>query len=1154
MIYAMKKQLVISLTSISLLMTACMDLNEGMNEGVSSTIPVNVDGGIHQTQTRATVDGFVHGDAVGIYVVNYLEDNETAGTLQDSGNQADYVRYTYSESEHKWNPAKKVYYKDEQTHADIYGYYPYMRPDKVDGYVFEVQKDQSAPAQGDELNGYEASDFLWGKAENVAPTSSKVRINYTHRMACANVVLEEGTGFVSGEFGALDKSVLVMNTTRKAGIDFSTGSVTAIGCAAADGIVMMPCSDGFRSIVVPQKIEAFKTLFAITIGGQTYNFKKDEELEYPARQISRFTITVNKKSETGEYEFVLSGSQILAWTEDSETHKGEARQYYVVNMSEPGSLGACLKAAKMNPNKIRNIKLVGKIDARDFFFMRDSMAVLQAVNLKETRIESVVYKDKGVFSSSIQYAENEIPDNAFSENGTLVSFSFPEYITRIGSNAFYKNALLSGALVIQDAVKIIGKSAFSQCSNLTSLTLPLALEKIEAGAFSGCSSIGGTLSLPNALKEIGSSAFGGCRSMTGCLNFSENLEVLGGGAFSGCSGFSGNLKIPETIKVLYGGTFYGCSGFRGQLIMHDDLMLEGESIFENCCFTGELKLPISLKKIYNRTFCGCLFSSIVEFPETLIEIEDNAFWKCKRLSGVLKIPDSVVSIGAGAFRQCQDIEGIELPANLGVLKKWVFQDCLSLNSIVCRAIEPPAIVDMALDGVPKDNCTVEVPEQSVNRYQSDKSWGEFKRISANRDFSISRRIVRALNASCSKTFTIMALAGNSWSVESKPDWVDVTPSSGTGKTEVVLTVNELAKGSRKRTGEVVFLLDGKDYRAKTMVEQYNYRYGDGDVVTLQTATVGKGVNVVLMGDCYDAADISSGSYLKDIKEAYGYLFDVEPYKTYKDYFNVYAVFGLSDDSGVGTANVIREAKFGSQYQIAEGVAPDEKICFEYACKTPIDNDVAHTLIVLIPNTTDYGGATYMWGDGSAIALCPKSSDAYPYDFRGIVQHEACGHGFGKLADEYIYSNAFISSCSCPHKHVSGFMNFKKLGWYKNLSLSGNMKEVDWSHFIFDPKYSNIVDVYEGGFFHTRGIYRSEPNSCMNNNIPYFSAISRQAIVERIKEYAGETFSLDEFYEKDVLTMTGSTGTTKSSPVAFPQYPVRGGRQQAPKYMGHSPQF
>ena len=37
---------------------------------------------------------------------------------------------------------------------------------------------------------------------------------------------------------------------------------------------------------------------------------------------------------------------------------------------------------------------------------------------------------------------------------------------------------------------------------------------------------------------------------------------------------------------------------------------------------------------------------------------------------------------------------------------------------------------------------------------------------------------------------------------------------------------------------------------------------------------------------------------------------------------------------------------------------------------------------------------------------------------------------------------------------------------------------------------------------------------MNNDIPYYSAISREAIVKRIMEYAGETYSFEEFVRND----------------------------------------
>lgn len=1144
----MNRNLFISVAGICFMICGCAGFDEDIPVA-SGTIPVNIDGGI--SMTRASADGFADGDAVGIYVVNYTDGNVSQGTLLDEGNQADHVRYVYSASARTWTPSQNVYYKDDKTNVDIYGYYPYSKPESVSAYPFEVEKDQSVPVEGSGLSAYEASDFLWGSAIGIAPSTDKVKITFRHRMACANVILAEGTGFEEGEFDLLEKTVMVMNTTRQATIDISTGTVTPVGEASAEGTVMKKGDDGFRAIVVPQTVGASKPLFSITLGGVPYSFSKDEDFTYPAGQMSKFTITVSRKASTGEYEFALTDTQITAWTEDMETYQGEARQYYVVDVETPGTLGAVIKADGRNPEKIKNLKVTGTIDAKDFYFMRDSMDVLQAINLKEVSIAAFTHVNRDDPPDS---PADAIPDQAFEEKATLAYFAFPDNITSIGERAFASLPLFSGALIIPDNVELIGERAFFECEALTSLSLPNSLKKIGDYAFYYCKAISCQLHLPENLEEIGSNAFSECVNLYGTLTLPGKITEIGHGCFDRCARFTGDLRIPENIKLLNQSVFSGCSGLRGQLILHEGLELSEDGYqFSGCSFTGELVLPENLTKIPAGAFSECLFSSIGELPSGLIEIGESAFLGCWRLAGTLTFPEDMVAIGEYAFEDCQMLEGIVIPTNLTLLKNYAFRDCSNLNSIICKASDPPTLLSNVFDGVPKDNFTVEVPEESVNRYQSDSKWGEFKRISAYRDFSLDCRTIRSLGAEMTKEVLVRALSNDSWSVESKPDWVEVSPTSGTGKTEVTVTVNEMAQTSGSRTGEIVFLLNDKDYRARISVEQYGYEYADGDVVTLQTATKGKGVNIVLLGDCYDAADISSGAYLADIEEAYGYFFDVEPYKTYKDYFNVYAVFGLSEDSGVGTVNTIRKAKFGSQYFIAEGVAPDEEVCFEYACKAPINDDIQHTLIILIPNTTEYGGITYMYSDGSAIAVCPKSSDAYPYDFRGIVQHEAGGHGFGKLADEYIFTNAFISSCSCEYKHDTYFMDFKELGWFKNLSLNGNMEEVDWSHLIFHPKYANIVDIYEGGYFHTRGVYRSEPNSCMNNNIPYFSAISRQAIVERIMDYAGETFSLEDFYSKDVLTMTGVSGTTKA-PAYGQGFLYGGGKQYAPVFMGESPDF
>lgn len=1212
------KRIYLTIVSVALFFAGCTnDIDEPTQSvpTLEGAIAINIDGSISQTYTTRVDDGgFCDGDQIGLFGVNYTDNNTVAGELLDEGNQVDNARYTFDEANWKWDSANPVYYKDAETNIDLYGYYPYGSVESVNVYKFEVAQDQSC---ANAVDGYAMSDFLWGKAENIAPSEAKVKIKFNHKMACANVVLAEGDGFAEGEFDALKKSVLVMNTTRTAEIDLSTGEVTAVGDAESEGIVMKYNTVGFRAIVVPQGVEAGKALFSITVDGVSYRFKKDADFIYEAGKQSKFTITINKKVPSGEYEFVLTDTEIIDWIADLDSNGGEARQYYVVHQEEPGTLSAKLREAKKDPNKIKNLKISGKIDACDFYFMRDSMEVLQAVNLKESQIEATTkaswYKNGrttdneyignnniveiayntnnptlGSWSWVGALDANEIPLGAFGNKPTLTIFSCPETITAVGAYAFAFTPL-SGALIIPDNVTAIEDAAFANCTNITSVSLPSNLTKIGMLCFNSCSSMSGNLALPNACEFIGFSAFANCSGLTGSLTLPNKLKHIDGRAFRGCSGFKGDLNIPESVDCLYGGTFEGCSGLNGTLILHNNLKLLNTATsfnydaigirgnqFMGCSFQGELVLPSSITTIPQGCFSGNLFTSIAEFPESLVDIGEQAFAGCWRLTGVLEFPMSLPAIRKGAFFGCSTLEGIILSSNISSIQEDAFAYCYYLNKIICKSVEPPIILSGAFDGVAKDNFAVEVPEQSVNRYQSDSNWAEFKRIVAHQDFSISRRLMRVLNAEHSREFVLRAPANYAWSIESKPDWVTVTPSSGVGKTEVVVTVNEMTDADistfeintgaynspnyethNGRAGKIVFLLNDKDYRTTMDVEQYDYEYGDGEVIINQTATIGNGVNIVFMGDCFDARDIAMGSYLDGINEAIGYYFDIEPYKTYKPYFNIYTVVGMSNDSGMGTVNTIRDAKFDSQYTLNAGVAPDEKICFEYAMKasTVNENNLCQTLVVLVENTTEYGGITYMWNDGSAIAICPMSRDAYPYDFRGLVQHEAGGHGFGKLGDEYIYHNGFIEACPfCRNNGYNAVISAHSLGWYRNLALIGDMDKVAWSHLIFHPKYSNIVDIYEGGYMHSRGCFRSEPNSCMNNNIPYYSAISRQEIVERIKRYAGEEFSLDEFYANDVLDMQGNiTGGTRS--VEENAVTLTGaGKQMPPKFMGDKPQL
>ncbi len=1138
----------------ALLTLPCCSTDSGLfpDPEMEASHKVQISGAIDQQDlTRVDDNGFCAGDEIGLYLVNY--DGDTPGTLAVEDNQADNVKFTYNE-DGSWSSEYDIYYKDNDTKVDFYGYYPYAEPTSIEDYTYEVAKDQTIPAEHGQMAAYEASDFLWAKTEAITPTASKIALKFQHKMSSARVRFVQGEGWADeAEFAAVKKEVLVTNTIRKASINLATGEVTPVGEKPLDGIIPANDNGDFRAIVVPQTVAAGEQVLVITIDGRPRQYVRTEDTEYIAGKITTFDLSVKKVAETGEYELEVLGVNITPWEADNVSHEDDAREYVVVHNPEAGRLEKTIvDRLEMDPTTIKNLKLTGKINTDDYTFMRDKMTSLMRLNLRE--VESLI---DGVY---------QIPNGAFKNKKTLVKCILPEKLERIERETF-SNTSLTGTVQLPEGLKYV--SGFGG-TKITNVQFPSTLEEIGNDAFSVCESLMCEISLPHSLKRIEGSGF--FRSgIMGNLALPEKLEYIGTRAFYQCSNLTGSLTIPSGVRIIGSNAFYNC-GFTGNLTLPMGLTEIQSTAFRFTKFKGELNIPSTVTTIGELAFANTEFNGTLVLPKELLSLGSSAFHSCWRLSGVVEIPENIVAIPSDLFYGCSNIEGVVLHKDVEVVGSQAFANCYYISSIVSKAKNPPTISSSSFSGVAKDNFVVEVPEESVQQYRFATGWSEFERFAAHRDFSISRPLLRTLNNEHSKTFTLRAPASTAWSVESKPEWVTITPLSGEGKMDVTITVNEMGAGDvgtfttgtvnssgsvvesthAGRGGEVVFLLDGKEYRSTMTVEQYDYEYGDGDLITLQEKGVGKGVNIVLMGDCFDAKDIAEGKYLKAMQDAYTYFFDIEPYLTYKDYFNVYAVVGMSADSGMGTVNTIREARFGSQYTLNAGVSPDFETVFAGACVAPINDDVSNTLVILVENSAEYSGLCYMWGDGSAVALVPMSTDPAPYDFRGLVHHEAGGHGFGKLADEYIYHNAFIQSCGCICcGHVDAINAMKSYGFYTNISLTGSMQEVPWSHMIYDPQFSNVVDVYEGAYMHSRGVFRSEATSCMNNNIAYYNAISRESMVKRIMDYAGEEYSYEAFKAKDVESLP-STSTRAWEGVSFSS--TSQFNQREPKLMGEKPQF
>ena len=1119
----MKKKLLFGLSLAALSFVSCtQDIDEPtpIVPTPEGAITMNISGSIDQVSTtRVNDDGFCNGDGFGLYAINY--ENGVPGTLLEHGNQANNVRYVFNEQEYKWTPDYPVYYRDNVTPVDMIGYYPYNGAlENVNNYSFVVQQDQSTTAETATMGGYEASDFLWGKVENVQPTDQRINIKFNHKMAGVQVELTEGDGWAEGEWVALKKHALVANTIRSASIDLATGVVTPTGKVEVTDIVPAINGEYYRAIVVPQTVDTSVALLRITVDGTPYIFRKSEAFEYKAGKLHKFTISVSKK-DGSSVELNLINEEITPWESETISHDGTAREYVIINVpkasDETGlsALKAAFEALEKKYAKVQNLKVVGEINANDFYFMRDEMLDLKRINLEEVVVSG---------TSIPQWAEceaNTIPMDAFMYKTVLERVILPPTITKIERCAFYETRLVS--IYLPNTIEFIGDSAFKNCGYINSINIPTSLQEVGGYAFSN-GFIFDNLSLPNTLKRIGDHAFYGCQ-INGKLTLPHDLEQLGYGSFNSC-GFSGDLVIPPKIKEIPDECFR--SNYIQRLTLPDGLTKIGRYAL---CGTGELILPNSLREIGDFAFNG-----------SPVDYSCAPYTYHQKFTGKLVIPESVLLIGSGAFIE-QDFSGVfEIPKNISVIPYGIisgtkvhtviihsdvrrieynaFASLHNLKRVICLAKTPPILEAGVAFGSPH-NLTVEVPENSLLKYQQADGWREII-PSVYRDFELTHEYIKTLNNATEKKIIIKAPSGVNWSVTHKPDWANITPSEGVGKVEATITIDELERNSGNRIDSLVFSLPEHDYHKVAHLEQYDCKYGDGDVIIKHSATKGNGVDVVFMADCFDASEIANGYYESVMNKAIENMFAIEPYKTYKEYFNIYTVIGLSPDSGLPmTYSYNQESCFESQMSgdaTGWNFKFNESKVFEYACKAPTvtKETLNKTTIALILNSDAYAGTTYMYDNNSAIAVMPITYGVDSDDFRGVIQHEVGGHAFGKLADEYIYHNDFIDLCSCADGcgHSQELLDFQSRGWGKNLSLESNYYEVPWSHLIFDSQFSNYVDMYEGGYFHSRGVFRSESNSCMNNNVPYYSAISRQAIVERIMEYAGEEFTFEKFKEKD----------------------------------------
>ena len=323
--------------------------------------------------------------------------------------------------------------------------------------------------------------------------------------------------------------------------------------------------------------------------------------------------------------------------------------------------------------------------------------------------DDVFYFDCEVGKAFLSYANRNMADYtvedgtffvrsyAFADSETLRSITMPESVKCVGNYSVFANCIIENAAIpirllrqlndeqrkqlvtlslFGDGVTEIGSSAFSGCSNLTSITIPDSVTSIGNSAFAHCSGLM-SITIPDSVTSIDACAFYYCTSLTS-VTIPDSVTSIGNEAFSWCTGLT-SITIPDSVKSIGDQTFYCCNGLTSVTIP-DSVTSIGNYAFYNCSGLTSVTIPDSVTSIGSSAFSGCSNLTSITIPDSVTSIGSSAFSGCSGLTSVT-IGNGVTFIDDLTFYSCSNLTSIVIPSGIKKIANGAFENCRSLKDI-----------------------------------------------------------------------------------------------------------------------------------------------------------------------------------------------------------------------------------------------------------------------------------------------------------------------------------------------------------------------------------------------------------------------------------------------------------------------------------------
>ncbi len=540
-----------------------------------------------------------------------------------------------------------------------------------------------------------------------------------------------------------------------------------------------------KQLIIKSLVTAFTTLLSLYvhaydayIGGIYYNLNTSNK-----------TATVTYKNTAyNSYSGSVTIPSTISYQSTTYTVKSIGEQAFqncsnLTSVTIPNSVTYIGSWAFLQATGVKDLIIPNSVTTIDSYAFKDCSA-LQSITLSNsiTTIasstfygckaltsvnipEGVTYIGYGAFWDCSSLTTVNIPSIvtsigacAFQNCSNLASITFPDNITIIGGNAFlgtawynnqptgliyinnvaykYKGTMpQSTNITLNQGCISISEDAFSNCSGLTSISIPASVKSIGYQAFSGCSRLSSVV-IPNSVTTIGDYAFEYCTRLTSItseittpftisyytfVNIPANCvltvpygakdayiaagwteDVFKGGIVEAVPNITfadanveaicvanwdtngdGGLSEEEAAAVTDLGTVFKNNT---QITSFDELQYFtgltsiGTGTFYCCNALSSVIIPNNVTSIGQYAFCDCSSLTSVTFSNNVTSIGDRAFQGCSGLT-TISIPNSVTSIGYAAFSGCSSLTTVSIPNNVTSIVTETFDGCSGLTSV-----------------------------------------------------------------------------------------------------------------------------------------------------------------------------------------------------------------------------------------------------------------------------------------------------------------------------------------------------------------------------------------------------------------------------------------------------------------------------------------